>query len=113
MTRHDLTRTQNHSRENIRTRGEVKLIPAIHRRRVLLALYEALRTHQRGGFAATSIGVGVLPVDLSAVYIAVETELRRGGARGKRAKTVSKSAPSVEQSLDRSASLQESKDFPP
>lgn len=53
-------------------------IPIVRRRAVLLALYEALRTHQRGGFANDRcIGVGALPTDLSAIYLEVERALEK------------------------------------
>lgn len=39
-------------------------------------LYMALRRYQNGVFAKAIVGVGMLPVDLSQVVIAVENKMR-------------------------------------
>ena len=50
-------------------------IPIARRRAVLAALYEALRQFQRGELVKGNIGVGMLPIDLSGIYLAVEKAL--------------------------------------
>lgn len=65
-------------------RAERRRIPIVTQRAILIALYEALRQHQRGELGDKSIGVGVLPTDLSAVYLQVEEALQKHGRKGDR-----------------------------